>query len=108
MNISDAWLVLGKDWSSIVRDLSSLPDSASRVQAAETLLENAKKLAKKLMAVHHPDTNPGDAEAAERFRRVKDALTTIEANTEAFKTKYEEMKARAEQRRELDGFIVLK
>jgi uncharacterized protein (DUF342 family) len=108
MNVSDAWTVLGKDWNSIAETLSSLPDAAARIQATESLLIDAKKLAKKLMAVHHPDKNPGDFDAAARFQRVKDALLTIEDNTESFKAKHESMKARAEQRAASDGFIVIK
>jgi hypothetical protein len=108
MNMANAWAVLGKDWDAIVRDLSLLPDSASRVQEAERLLADARKLAKKLMAVHHPDKNPGDSEAAERFQRVRGALETIESNTESFKNSYGAMKARAEQRAASDSFIIIK
>lgn len=108
MNVASAWAALGKDWESIVKDLTVLPNSASRVQAVETLLLEAKKLAKRLMALHHPDKNPGDPEATRRFQHVKTALETIESNTETFKNSYEIIKTRAEQRRESDGFIVLK
>jgi hypothetical protein len=108
MNMANAWAVLGKDWDSIVRDLSSLPDSASRIQEAEKLLADARKLAKKLMAVHHPDKNPGDLEAAKRFQRVQEALEVVESSTESFKNSYEAMKARAEQRAASDSFIVIK
>jgi len=108
MNVAGAWAALGKDWDSIVKELLGLPDAASRVQAAEKMLMDARKLAKRLMAVHHPDKNPGDVEATKRFQHVKEALEVIESNTESFKANYETLKARAEQRRESDGFIVLK
>jgi hypothetical protein len=106
MNVADAWTILGKDWDALVRDLQALPDSASRVQEAERLLIDARKLAKRLMAVHHPDKNPDDLEATKRFQRVKEALEIVESNTALFKAKYEALKTRVEQRQ--DGFIVLK
>ena len=106
MNVASAWTTLGKNWDDVVHDLTALPDAASRVQAVESLLIEARKLAKRLMAVHHPDKNPGDLGATKRFQHVKDALEAIELHTQLFKDKYEEMKARAEKR-QVDGFIVL-
>src|SRR5688572_3496854 len=39
--------------------------------------EDIRKAFKRLAHEHHPDRNPGDAEAAARFRRVKAAYDTI-------------------------------
>jgi len=108
MNIANAWAVLGKDWDAIVRDLQAMPDSASRVQAAEQLLIQARKAAQRLMALHHPDRNPSDPEATKRFQGVGAALAAIESHTQSFKDNYAAMMARADQRRETDGFIILK
>lgn len=108
MNIMDAWGVLGEDWISIVQNLSNLPDISSRVHATECMFMDAKKSAKRLMAVHHPDKNPRDSKAAERFKRIQEALQTIEHNTKLFRDKYEEMKKRSEQRAASDGFILIK
>ena len=82
MNLYEAWRCLGKDPESLYKRLSELPRE-SRVNAALEALEEARKTAKKLMAVHHPDKggNP------DSFKMVGEALSTIELNTQEFERK---------------------
>lgn len=82
MNLYEAWRCLGKDPESLYKKLSGLPREA-RVDAAIEALEEAKKISKKLMAVHHPDRG-GDPES---FRMIGEALSIIESNTNEFKSK---------------------
>lgn len=111
MNIADAWSVLGKNWADLVRDLAAMPTDSGRVQHAEQLLAEARKIARKLMAKHHPDMNQDDPDSAIRFQAVSAALSAIEASTNEMLDKYQESKLRAEQlasKRAKDGFIVIK
>lgn len=84
MNLGDAWNILGRDVSDVVAEIRRRPVE-ERSRAADEQLEAARGLAKKLMALHHPDRNPGDQEAAKRFRRVQDALDVVRAETESLK-----------------------
>ncbi len=81
MELAEAWITLGRDPAKVVAKIVAAGDRDSRVLAAEAELAIAHSLAKKLMAVHHPDRNPGDLEAPERFRRVGVALKFIEDET---------------------------
>lgn len=111
MNVASAWAVLGRDWAAIVKDMADQPDTPSKVTRAEELLAEAKKLARKLMAEHHPDRNPDDPDATIRFQAASAALATIEADTAQLRSRYQEMQRRAEQlakKRAKDGFIVIK
>ncbi len=81
MDLREAWTVLGEDPDEVMRELSSMPDVASRVEAARGLLRAAEKVSKSLMRVHHPDLNPGDARSAGRFMRVQSALELIREKT---------------------------
>jgi hypothetical protein len=108
VNVAEAWSTLGVDWDRIAAKLMAMPDFASRVSATENLCSDAKKIAKKLMAVHHPDKNPGDTEAADRFNRVKQALETIEKSTESLKESYEKMLAKAKDRADSGNVIIIK
>ena len=98
MNISDAWTALGWSWDDITKSLSEIRGTENRIAKAESLCAEAKKVARKLLAAHHPDTNPGDAGAARRFQHVKAAIDTIEKNTEAFKLAFEASKEKAQKR----------
>ncbi len=44
MNMSTAWTVLGKDWKVITEEILACSSIAARVEKAEKLLEEAKKL----------------------------------------------------------------
>jgi hypothetical protein len=82
LSLRDAWLVLGREPRRIAEVIRSRAD---RVAAAEELLASARGLARRLLGLHHPDKNPGDREAPERFALVQEALSVVEAGTEEFR-----------------------
>lgn len=81
MSLAEAWTVLGEDPEEVLRGLKSKPDLQSRVAAAKELLAAAERIAKNLMAAHHPDRNQGDPKAQGRFLRVKAAMDSIRSAT---------------------------
>lgn len=105
MPLREAWEILGKDPDRIMQLLSGLPDIKSRAEAAGKILEKAKKLAKILMAKNHPDVNPGDLGASERFKRIQEALSAIESHTKDFQGKVEGLVNRKPNKN--DVFIVV-
>jgi hypothetical protein len=87
LSLRDAWLVLGREPRRIAEVIRSRAD---RVAAAEELLASARGLARRLLGLHHPDKNPGDREAPERFALVQEALSVVEAGTEEFRSQTED------------------
>lgn len=81
ISVRDAWLVLGRRPAQVRADIRAHGSERAGVEAQ---LDVARSLAKKLMALHHPDRNPGDARAAERFRLVQEALGAVEEGTRSF------------------------
>ena len=79
LSLRDAWLVLGREPWRVARAVKA---AADRVLGAEEELLRAKSLARRLLGLHHPDRNPGDPSAEERFALVKEALAVVEAGTE--------------------------
>jgi hypothetical protein len=106
--MSTAWTVLGKDWKVITEEILACSSIAARVEKAEKLLEEAKKLAKNLMIANHPDKNLDDSDADVRFKTVVEAISVIEANTMSMRKKFENMKQRDENRMLSNGFITIK
>jgi len=94
MDLREAWVTLGRDPDRIMQLLSGIPDIHARAEAIESILKKARKLGKILMAKNHPDVNPGDDLAEERFKRIQLALTTIEAHTKTFQDKVKELTTR--------------
>ncbi len=82
LSLRDAWLVLGREPKRVA---AAIKARADRVAAADELLESARRLARRLLGLHHPDRNPGDPEARERFDLVQEALSVVEAGTEDFR-----------------------
>jgi len=87
MTLREAWETLGKDPDRIMEILFGLPDIQSRAEATEKILEKARKLARDLMIKNHPDVNPDDPLAGEKFKQVQAALSTIESHTKEFQNK---------------------
>jgi hypothetical protein len=77
--VATAWIILGFDASQVFTELGSIPRS-KRVEAARAKLEEARQTAKRLQFAHHPDRG-GDPE---KFKRVGEALKSLEEHTEAF------------------------
>ena len=100
MDLREAWNTLGCDPDQVFERIRSAGSRASRAEAAGKELDYARSLARKLLGLHHPDKNPGDEEAAKRFRRVGDALRAIEDGT----IKFQDL-ARQEPVKERDVFI---
>lgn len=84
MDLRTSWFILGEDFSEIEKYLTSLPDLNARCKGVLLFKEKARKIAKKLMGVHHPDKNPDDDSANSRFRRVQEALHNIEKHSDEF------------------------
>jgi hypothetical protein len=86
MTVWDAWKLLGRD-PQIIAGMLQESSLQNKAQIADDTLDTARKLAKKLMAKSHPDVNPDDPNAADKFKQIQDALSVIEVNTEDFKNK---------------------
>jgi len=83
VDVREAWAALGGSFDdSLARAMRESGPSA-RADSLASSLDAARKMAKRAMAAAHPDRNPGDPGAADRFRAVGDALSTIEADAGA-------------------------
>ena len=106
--IEEAWSTLGVDYQKICYILSQKPKS-ERGEAARLEFEKAKKIARSIMVVNHPDKNPGDLEAENRFKLATNALASIEVHTnefiESLKVKLEAEKDEFERRNKNSIFI---
>ena len=100
MSVGLAWTTLGFDVQQVMTKLAKVPRS-QRVEAARQELEAARKSAKRLLAAHHPDTG-GDPD---KFKRITEALQSIEAHTEAFAQKMAEVDSLDEERASKRPFI---
>lgn len=84
MTINDALITLGKDPVKVMsgvlkrRDIDGLD---GMINETEAVLKDVKLIAKKLLAVHHPDKGGSE----EAFRRVQEALKCVEDHTISFK-----------------------
>ncbi len=95
ISAQEAWTVLGFRAEEVFSRLQKL-DRSLRVAAAKEDLEMARKAARKLLALHHPDTGGDPA----RFKRVNEAVQTLEKHVEDFETRMKEVDKRAEERLE--------
>ena len=89
MKLTDAWLILGKDPDEIFSKISSGYSIPSRINIINDFLNHAKEISKKLLAQTHPDRNPNDSEAESRFKKIQQAIQSIEYHTNKFKEKAE-------------------
>lgn len=87
MLLNEAWIILGKNPTQIYAYLSTFNDLQEKIEAVEKLLEQAKKTSKMLLAQFHPDKNPDNIVALEKFKSVNQAINSIEFHTEEFKKK---------------------
>jgi hypothetical protein len=94
MTLREAWEVLGKDPDKIMQFLSGLPNIKSRAEAIEEIFEKAKRWARDLMVKNHPDVNPSDSLATEKFKKIQLALSVIELHTKEFHNKVEKLSTR--------------
>lgn len=90
MELFEAWKLLGKDLAMILAGGRSLPRE-QRISFLEERLQEAQKVGRGLMAKCHPDVG-GDIE---EFKKISEALRTVEEHTEGFKTAF--AKATAER-----------
>lgn len=101
MDLREAWTTLGLDPDGVFGRIASRTGRDERVRAAEEELAGARSVARRLMGLHHPDRNPGDPLASERFRRTEEALRTIERET----ARLRELAREADGREPRDVFI---
>ena len=108
MPIEEAWSTLGVDYQKIYYILSQASKS-ERGKIARLEFEKAKKIARGIMVNSHPDKNPGDQKAEDRFKTVAAALASIETHTnkfiESLKIKLEIEKDELERRNKGSIFI---
>jgi hypothetical protein len=87
MDLYEAWKILGKDLNRIMVNIKNISTVNERVQAVIQTKEEAKKIAKKLMAENHPDKGG----SADKFILVQEALKTIESKTEDLVSSHQSM-----------------
>jgi len=90
ISIHEAWRRLGKDANLIMTEVSKLP-RAERSSALEKLASEAKRLARPLLAKHHPDIGGNASE----FRNIQDSVTAITNHTNKFKEELSEINRRS-------------
>jgi len=95
--IGQAWEVLGRDARQIMRIIMNYPSLDERVKVADKILIRARKIAKKLSAKYHPDVNPSNHDAEQKFKNVQLAIKSIEYHTERFKAKVAQIQLENEQ-----------
>lgn len=105
MDLQKAWAVLGRDVRDVKGEAAEAPDLEARIGVLDRHLGEARRTAKKRMAENHPDRNPGDPDAARRFREVQAALTLIEGETDRFRKAAREVQERRIAVR--DGTVVI-
>jgi hypothetical protein len=92
MPLHEAWSILGKDAKIIMIEVANLPRD-KRAAALLIFVDEAKRLAKSLMAKHHPDRGGDGSE----FRRVQDALSAIVHHTDEFIKRIADISQKAEE-----------
>lgn len=108
MNIVEAWEAVGGSAEAVFDRARRAGDTAARAAVLRASVEEARRLARTMMARHHPDKNPGDAGAASRFVRVQEALRLIEHETAEFERKAANRAEEQERRRNRDGLIIIR
>lgn len=104
MTVGEAWACLGRDPGDVFRRIASHPTLDGRLQEAERALEEARKLARAMMAANHPDRGGDTA----MFLKAQGALKAIEQSTESFRDTVARKKAEAELRAERKGTFIVK
>lgn len=84
--VDEAWIILGKNPKSIINSIMAHPLS-DRVRIIDEVLDQAKKIAKRLLAQNHPDVNNNSCESERKFKAIQLAIRSIEHHTEQFKEK---------------------
>lgn len=104
MTLARAWEVLGKDVRLVLSPIRSLHTREERVRAVTELLNDAKKLGKRIMADNHPDKSSSPSSKI-KFGEAQDALFTIESYTNELVSKNREIE---EKLSNSNGLIVIK
>lgn len=81
--IHKAWEKIGIDYAEIHAKIASFPKSERGI-AAKAEFDRARKLVRTIQRNTHPDRNPGDKSAEDRFKEVSEALHAIEIHTSNF------------------------
>lgn len=93
MTLGEAWAILGKNAGELLSELKSHP-KAKRIDLARTMLQDAKRDAKKLLAKHHPDRG-GDPS---KFIAIQKAIAVVEHHTAEFESRMTEALKRIEEK----------
>lgn len=94
LTLNESWAVLGWNAVSIISHLKDIQDPQARVEMAEKMLKNAKRISRKTLAKNHPDLNPGSVEHANKFKMINKAIRSLEIYTQDMRKKFEASKNR--------------
>jgi len=90
MELSEAWAVLGEDVTKLFETVR-FSNIQLKMNAVDEASQLAERISRRLLGQNHPDKNPGNPRALEKYRRVLIARDTIRKHTEEFRIRVQEI-----------------